>query len=101
MTALFGFTAMFVGAAFSWSIFTTFATVVAAAIGSIPERLFALSLALAVGGLVVLMVCCGWLYGAFTWVRSLPSLRMVSLGLIAAPFLLGALPFGWGLLSSM
>jgi hypothetical protein len=101
MTALFGFTAMFIGAAFSWSLFATVATALAAVTGSIPERQYALSLMLAGGGAIVLAVCVTWLFATFLWLRRLPSLRLVSLALIAAPFLLGALPFGWGLLSSM
>jgi len=100
MTALFGFTAMFVGAAFSWSSITTVAIAVAAATGSIPQRQYGLSLVVTAGAIVVLAACSGWLYGAFVWVRSLRSLRVVSLALIAAPFLLGVLPFGRGILSS-
>ncbi|QTN19145.1 hypothetical protein HZ989_13095 [Brevundimonas sp. AJA228-03] len=101
MTALFGFSAIFVGAAFAWSLVATIATALAAITGSIPERQFALSVVLAGGGAIVLAVCIAWLFGLFVWLRRLPSLRVTSAALIAAPFLLGALPFGWGLLSSM
>ena len=101
MTALFGFTALFVGAAFSWSLLATVITAIAALTGAIPDRQYALSLAMADGGVVVLAVCLGWLCGAFVWVRSLRSARAISVALIATPFLFGALPIGLGLLSSM
>jgi NAD/NADP transhydrogenase beta subunit len=99
--AFFGFTAIVVGAAFSWSLIGVVGMVFEFVTTAVPARVhafYAVEFAIAA---VVLTICVCWIYAAIIWLRRLPTLRTLSAAFVGAPFLFGALTFAWGPFVSM
>ncbi|MDY6923865.1 MAG: hypothetical protein SWI22_07910 [Pseudomonadota bacterium] len=99
ITALFGFTAMFIGAALAWSLATVVGIGWTGLNGEIPERQYAYSAFWAGVGLLVFLVALAWLVGFLGWVRRQRQLRVLLFLLVISPFLFGFVWFGQGLLS--
>ncbi|MGV9008646.1 hypothetical protein [Brevundimonas sp.] len=93
--AFFGFTAIVVGAAFSWSLIGTLGTAFEFVTMAVPARVHAFYAVAFTGAVVVLAICACWIYAAIAWLRRLPSLRILSAAFIGVPFFIGALTFAW------
>jgi hypothetical protein len=99
--AFFGFTAIVVGAAFSWSLIGTLGMAFEFVTTAVPARAHAIYAVTFAAAAVVLAICGSWIYAAIAWLRRLPSLRVLSAVFIGTPFLVGALTFAWSPLVSM
>ena len=99
VTALFGFSSLAVGAAAAWSVALLASLVWGALTTGIPAQVAGLWGALAVAGGTGTAVTGAWAWLFLVWVRQLPSLRRSTFALIAAPFALGFVYFGYGILS--
>ncbi|RZJ37910.1 MAG: hypothetical protein EON87_21565 [Brevundimonas sp.] len=99
MTALFGFTSIFVGAALAWSLALLGSLAHSAATVGVPPQQVSISLVIGGFGLLVAVIGAAWLYVFWRWVAQLPKLRLLTFTIIALPFAFGFLTFGLGTLS--
>lgn len=99
MTALFGFSAVMIGAATAWSIGLLGSLAWGALSSGVPVEQQGLTFVMTTVGLLVGFFVTVWLCVFFVWVRQLPKLRTLTFVIIFAPFLFGFLSFGRGVLS--
>lgn len=99
VTALFGFSSLAVGAAAAWSVALLASLVWGALLSGIPERVAGLWGALTMAGAIGAVVTGAWVWLFLVWVGQLPSLRRLTFALIATPFAIGFIYFGYGILS--
>ena len=99
VTALFGFSSLAVGAAAAWSVGLLASLGWGAITTGIPGHMAAFWGALAVAGVIGAGVTGAWAWLFVVWVRQLPSLRRLTFALIATPFAIGFVYFGYGILT--
>ena len=97
VSALFGFSAIPVGAATAWSMGLLASIALAVASGAPPEQQN-LMLVFAILGVLVALVAAAWLYVFVVWAKQLQRLRALTFLVILGPFLFGFVAFGRGLL---
>ncbi|HYC66951.1 hypothetical protein [Brevundimonas sp.] len=99
ITALFGFSSLAVGAAAAWSVTLLVSLGWGAVTTGIPQHVAALWAAFAAVGIIGAAITGAWTWLFAVWVRQLPSLRRLTFALIATPFAVGFVYFGYGILS--
>ena len=97
VSALFGFSAIPVGAVTAWSVGLLASVAIGVASGLSAEQR-SLMLIIAAIGFVVALVAAAWLYVLVVWAKQLKRLRALTFLVILGPFMFGFLAFGRGLL---